>query len=805
MKPANRIITLSVLLGLSTFARAAATPDSLLAERMLQAASAFSQDTKTEPAAPLVADAAQRLVGNDARLLREMIDLRLQLGHGKKAIELLNAYRKLEPTDELAQVQTIDLLVDQMESADARKTYLSQVVGSESVSAAVRSHAGVKLYSLLIESGDDAAAAEQLKKAIAVNPANPKALQLHLERLYASDAKPDVRAAALVDLLKSNPMQPASIAALAQELARVGASDEAITMYRAAFDMNNALGVAPDASDVINLSAMLLASDKAADAASLAASATQLAPSSARAWYMRAMVEKKTGNQQNLTAIVFEARSALVKNLMVLHRVVDPNSPEITENTVAAMPDVRADAAKIEPSSNLGRSYAAALGDVAWLDIYFGNNPLDPVIAEAIVSLTGENSVDITRLQGFAALASGQTDEAAVKLGAIADRDALAKVGMLAIKLKKGESKDALRPEASKLLASMPVDVWSSTVRQTLADLSPLTFETPDKASVIAASAKLPTDWLNFVRNTGNFYLMELIPVNVGVGVGEPMLMRLRLQNVGKYPLVIGPGGVIGQRVAIDAQVRGLAEQYFPGVAIGRVSGQLVLQPRQSVQTTVRIDSPELNGFISSAPHIPLTIYASAVSNPRIVQQPQGGAAVVPGPGGIRVQATRVMDRQSVALSREDNRKQMASDLQAPDAMKRLLAYQTVIANVQALLNQPTPNHQQKQLADVGKQMLDQAMATETDASIKAMVKQATMGFAAERDQILKSLGTMVAAPEWQTRMGAVLSATGLPLAKRVDLLKPLENDPDESVKQTAAIIVTIPDPAPTTAPASQP
>ncbi len=803
----NRALkTAAALLALSwTSAGAlATTPESELAERLVQTAGAFAQVPSLADAAQATDELAGRILGNDPRLLRQAVELQFQLGNRDKAIELLNALRKVKPDDQLSQVQTIDLITSGMESADAKRKYLSQVAGVDQVPAEVRSYVCTQLFVLLTEQGDDAEALRQLNQALLLNPVNPKALQFAVERLFTGTSTAAQRAQAVVNLLKSNPMQPASIATLAEELARAGATDEAEVMYRKSLEMNNALSIPPSADDVINLIALLMATGKTQEAPGLAAGATQLAPSSGRAWFMRLLVEKQVGTEQSAAPILNDARAALTRNLMVLHGHLHPNAPEVTEQTPAALPDVVADAAAAKASPDIAAAYAAALSDLAWLDAYFGNKSPDAPVMQALSILLGENGVVTTRLQGFAALQSGRDDEAQVKLAAIADRDALARVGVVALKLKKGESKEALLPEASSLLSQMPVDVWSATLRYSLRDLGPITFASAEKDAVVAESAKLPDAWLQFPRNANTFYLAELRPVRVGVQVGEPMLLTLRIQNIGRFPLVIGPGGVIDQTVAIDAHARGPVEQYFPGVAIVKLTGDLVLQPRESVVTPIRVDNNDLTNFLNSAPHVSLTVYPSAVTNARVVQGQQG-AGIVPGPGGFRVQAASMFDRAATPLAKEAIRQQLAAQLSAADATQRLYAYRAVGANVQALLNVPQATDQHRELAEAGKKMIAEALARETDPAILAQVKQLQLGFERDAAALVQGIKSMTTAPDWQTRATAALLSVSVPHAQRQDVLAALLNDADETVKKLAAAIVAIPDPQPATQPGNNP
>lgn len=780
--------------------RSASQPALDLAEQWLDVADTWSNQNQTVSAAQTLRDAVLPLIVDQPRLQRKAIDITLRLGEREKALELLNAYRKLDPNDQLAQVQTIDLLVDGMQTADARKQYLSRIISSESVHRNVRSHAGVKLFSVLTEMGDDQQAAEALNQALLLNPFNPRALQLRVEKLFHSGAPAQQRAAALVDLLKSNPMQPGVVISLAEELARCGADEQSIQLYRSGFEITRLLGMTPDAQDLTHLSSLLSAQGKHTEAAALATLATQITPSSPNAWFMRIMVEMQAGNDSSFASALSEAKSALTRNLMVLHRSIDPQAPEVTEQTPAALPDVRNDAKSIDPSNPQAQMYVAALGDYAWLDAYFSGQPVDPAVMEALITLTGENSVLVTRLQGFSAWKNRRTDEAKVKLSAIADRDFLAKTALAAIRLEQGESRDTILKEASELLSQMPLGVWASMVRYSLRDLGPISFSTPEKSAVVVEASKLPEKWLNFPQTPGNFYLLELRPLKVGLAVGEPMLLRLRVQNVSEFPLVIGPGGVLDQSVAIDAQVRGPLEQYFPGVAVAKLSSDLVLQPRQSTFANVRIDSGELGSFFQGLPHLPLSVYASAISNPRLVQQAQG-VTVVPGPGGLRAQGESVIDRPPAALQRPDIREQINGMLKSNDPAKRLGGYLTLIGNIRVIQNTPQTTADQKDLVEQGQKILEEAFASESDPFVRALVMQQKLVLLTDPQQVVAHVQSMLGASDRETRLTGCIISARLKQDQRLPLLRDIENDSDESIRRIASTLLHLKDSEPTTTP----
>jgi tetratricopeptide (TPR) repeat protein len=311
----NSRVAAACLLVLTT--AALAPEDAQLAEQFNRAAGAFAGVPGGAAAAMALADAGQRGIGDDLRLIRQAIDLRLSLGQRDQAIDLLAQYRKLDIEDELAQVQYIDLLTGRMQSAEERANYLRRVIDAPTVSPAVRAHAAVLLRHLLIERGDDAAASAALDEALKLNPANPRALQLSLDRALADagrDGAPK-RAAAAVALLQSNPMQPATLALLAEELARAARSRNPPPPTARRSRSPNPSATPPAAHDAVNAASVYHAHGKRRRRGRRADIAAKVDSSLAQAWFMKVLLAK----QADPAARVDAARDALVRNVMAVH------------------------------------------------------------------------------------------------------------------------------------------------------------------------------------------------------------------------------------------------------------------------------------------------------------------------------------------------------------------------------------------------------------------------------------------------------------------------------------------------------
>ncbi|HEY0007242.1 MAG TPA: hypothetical protein VGB55_00835 [Tepidisphaeraceae bacterium] len=792
----SRVPLLLAVLVAAPLAKAASPEQADVAEILMESADSLLQSREGVSVARPLAEIAGRFIGDDARLIRQAIDLRLQLGDRTKALELLTAYRRIDPGDQLAQVQFIDLTVDGMQSADEREAYLAKVVGVEAVAKPVRAHAAVRWHDVLRERMKDAEANAALDKALALNPVNPRALQLASDRAFATAGAPQ-RAAALVNLIKGNPMQPATLAALAEELARAGATEPAAAMFRKSADMSNAVGMPPDVGDLVNIGAGLSAAGAGKDASTAAAAATQIAPGFARGWFLRVLLAKQSGDAAAYDATVAEARGALTKGLMQFAHAVDPAAPQVTKDTPASMPDVRVLATRVAGlnRADVKEAFVTSLGDIAWLDACYTAQAPDPAVMDALKTLSGENSALVTRIAGFTAVSAGRLDEVQVKLGAIAEKDPLARAGLLAMRLKKNEPKPEIAAEASKLLQEMPVDVWSATLRWLVTDAGPITFKTADADAVIAEAAKLPEAWLNLPRTPQTFYLVDLTPLRVGVVPGEPLLLRLTMQNTSEFPLMLGPGGVVDQVVQLDAATRGPIEQYLPAIAAARLSGRMVLQPRESVSTIVRIDTPRLSSLMNSAPHVAISLYASAVTNPRFTKE-----AVVPGPGGFREQAETIIDRPSISITKDNVRNTLYEQTQDNDPLRRLRAVQAIATNVLQLRGLPE-SASAAPLLESAEKVLQNVIEKDASSAVRSTARQLLTSVrpASEQEEGLRG---MLASPDIEARTIGTMMTFGRPQSQRQTLLKPLaESDADPTLKALAAAVMAVPDAPPATQP----
>lgn len=792
------MLGLAVSAGLATSAWAAPTPEQAeLAERLLQTGQRLAAVPAGAQVAGAVADVAERLYENNARLIRADIDVRLALGQRDKAIALLNAFRRLDPGDQIAQVQAIDLQQSRLESAVEKADYLARVAGSDKVPAEVRSHAAVLQANIELERGRDDASAAALAQALALNPLNPKALRMQADHLSSHGTAPQ-RVAAWVNLLRANGLDFTTASRLGEELLRAGLTSQANDYYKRFFAAVDASGFATGPDDAINYSHALIVSGNAADAGDIAAEAIKDTPGDLSLHMLRMLVAKAAGDDAAFKAALSEARTQAIRALIVMHTQVDPNAPKPDDKTEIKLPDVKVDAAAVQAKGDmqLAQQYLQALGDLAWVDAYFGGRAPDAPVSEAINTLAGPDSTLAHRIAGFVALSADRLDEADVAFAPVAERDLLSRLGLLTLKLKKGEDKATIVAEGNKLLAQLPTDVWPLVIRQSLKEAGPLAFKSPEADAVAAEAAKVPDDLWSFGQGRLP-YLVDVTPVTGSVAFGEPILVKVTLQNISRRPLAIGPGTGLTQQVSIDANIRGAGDHQVPAAAIAKMTGRLVLPPLQATSTTVRLDSPELSAQLSQVPQVSASVFVSAVTNPQTTEQ-----GVVPGPGGFRSQGRATIDRPQVAFTRPEVRDKLLTDLNSTDSLKRVRAVAALSACASWM--RQTQSDELKPLFNQAGEMLSQVSEKDASPTVRSLAKQELITLTAEGERV-KILQQMLASQDFEARVLGTLLCVQMPKADREKLLATLVTDGDEAVKNLAVAVVGLPDAAPATQPAGQP
>jgi hypothetical protein len=786
----------------------AETPNPALAERFAAAAQETlrNQDAglPSSQASAALLRAATRLAPTEPRFARLLAEAVERLGEDQPTIDALTAYRQLVPGDESAQVEQIDLYLRVMETADAKVNYLRGVGGADAVPAPVRAHAMFRLAEVLEERSQAQASDETLAESLKLDPLNLDALAMQYARLPA-DAPPEKRVASLVALLRSNPAQAQIAGVLGRELSAVGLTKPALQWYATAFNLYARTSTEPSHREVIDYAAAAYIGGESKLAEDLLAQFLSAYPDNVEAWMLRLIVARSSGDKEAAERIRKQAATALTNRLADLRKAAGDDkatTQPIDPPADAQWPDAAAMLERVRAANKpeLTEAFADAALSAAWFRTYFEEKPdeAQPWIG-VMRALLVEGSQTVARLEGWAFLLQNKPDEARVKLSAAAETDPLAALGLVRLAPKEGDAKAAADADAQKLLAKHGVGLTGATLAEALAFRGIKPAPSPDaSAAVNAELAKFPPLFSRILDYPGALYSLRVDPLRTSHQFGEPILLRVTLQNISDFDLTVGPDGIIRTDLWLDAQLRGIANQPFPGVAFDRLSGPIVLGAKKSMSQIVRASQGSLAQYLQQNPTPSIQLSFTVLTNP-ITR----GGQVEPGPAGQRITSARLVERRGTPNNSAVIEQRVLNAMSNGDPSDRIRALELVATFMDLVSRQDTSGQQPQDpaAAAAAAEDMKKALASlrdvmrrgaaDGDASVRAWANYCIAAFAPEAERVA-GIEAMTADPAWQSRMLGVLLSQTKGGARQV-IAKLGESDPDPLVKQYAAAVAALP------------
>jgi tetratricopeptide (TPR) repeat protein len=785
-----------------------------LAERVCQIAQISLLGGTIEPATlhqtAALLEIACRLNPNEPRFLRLLTEAYLQLGgrEGREgATSSLTRYLKLVPSDLGAWVTMIDLNSSQMETADAKKKYLDQLIGDDRISAEVRSSVAVQAAGLAMERGETEQCGQYTDQALKFMPLNPSALRMKYAQLTA-DATVTQRVELLLMALRSNPAQPWATASLADALADAGLVDPAILWYQKTFDMLQRMYTQGDIKLANNYASELVIADQLAVADTFVRRITDSDPTNSVAATLALLIDKRSGSADKIQASTDKLRAALQTRLSRISDHLNNRAPSTTQPSTTEPStdvDIPGDVKKLlangadELNRVVSADYAAGLGELAWLEIYFNNKPADAEqYMSALRQLVPADDPVVARLEGWSLLVDGKAAEAKVKLSAVADREPLAALGMLRAE---NEFSPAQATAISRRLLSRHASgLVGAILIEGLRDKVGLMPPGPDAQTIRDLLEKFPKDWLDFLdfSKVKNFYLLKADPDRVAHAYNVAMLMTVTVQNISDYDLTVGPEGAIKPDLWFDVNIRGLSQQNIQGVAFDRLTSHMILHPRESTSVTLRVDQGPLLAALQGNPAIEQPLYFSVVTNPMTL--PSG---ITPGPGGYRTTA-KVVVRSSSPLSPASLQTWYNQILSGPaDVRMRTLELLGNYANAMRRAEQPEAKAKSSELVDMIRKCTGDPVPA---VRSQAMIVTGILAEESLREGFVRQLMT---ANTFVERAGGLIAAAQLvPPDKRKELVRPVAEDKsaDPLLRKMAAAEIEVAElPPPATQPTTEP
>ena len=624
-------------------------------------------------------EAATRLAPDEPRYQRLLVEAAGRAGDEETILKTLERYRKLVPNDEYAQVQLIDLYLKRMQSADDRINYLKSIIDSPAVANGVRSFAAMRLAGALAERMQNDLANEAVGVALKLNPLNLDALRLQLQHVQQNGSPAD-RLAAEFSLLQSNPAQPAVALDVAREFADAGMVQRSLEWFRQAVGLHRQMGLVPGADLGVDFASELFISGDTKQALGLMEQVTNANPDDLNAWLLKLIVARNAGNKELQTQTIQKAHVALTNRMALLAKQAGSTTATTRPMDFTGevpLPDPMADLALIQQNKpDLVQQYAPVAGGMAWLKVFFEEKPAQAVpFTNAVAKAIGEGHEVTARLQGWQYLVAGNNDEARVKLSAVADRDPIAALGMIRLAGKDAAAEQKAVEQARQMLQQAPSRLTGAFLYAELAPRGVTIKPTATAPMLEKVLEAFPKDWMKIIDQPQTFYAARIEPVSgrVSVPVGEPVLVQATITNIGRYPLTMGPEGVIHPDLWFDAQTRGVQPNFYPAEAFARMGCPILLMPNQSVSQVVRLDQAQLLATLERYPAAHFQIMAMMMTNPTTI-----GGQVRPGPAGTQVALSNLMERRGAPVGQLDVRQKLADAIQSGTPEEKIRAAETL-------------------------------------------------------------------------------------------------------------------------------
>jgi len=544
----------------------------------------------------------------------------------------LRQYLRLRPGDDVAQLRLIEQLVDAKQTVDDRLAFYRRIAegpASGNFSNALRSRVAYRAAVLSAEQGDRQQYTRLLGKALQLDPTN-KAAAAESFRAIAADPDSSLsdRAAALFTLFQADPTDPATHAMIADFQFTRGFYVGAVDWYVTAERLQAARGGAIDAAVVHNWAMALWGSGRSAAALQLLGYLDPPPPDqSDEADEPDESGQPDGAPADGLEAPPTDAGRAPLETLMLRAVIAAAGADEATvDKHFSVLADRFEQADPADADLRLARCWAYLLCDRNPAKV----NALLPKVAD-------EPTREL--LAGWLALRTGNDDRAAATLGALADADPRAKLGLGVLAEKRDEIDKALGLY-TQVYQARPDDIFGLTAVSHMRRLSaspPVAGDVRQAANLFAA---VPADLRNMAANPMKFIQLKLTPESSRYDYGQPINATLELRNVSNQPLSLGPDGAVPTQVLLMPSIR-LNRQPGPQLSpvVLDMHRTLMIGPRRSLALPVRLDLGVTSQILNMFPTAHAGLNVVAVLNPRIA--PNG--KFEPGPLGSAVQTRGIV------------------------------------------------------------------------------------------------------------------------------------------------------------------
>ena len=762
-------------------AGAAEADELALSERIAAFADRYGNTAVSGPYKQAIYDAAGRLSERNVRFRRNRFHAAVLAGDGASMLATLQEWRKLEPASLFVQMRLIDAYLTKLQTADARLTYLEQIIKTESMDAQVRSHAAVQAARLQIEQSRTQLAMQTLRRAVILNGLNREALQLQWQ-LSVNGSTPVQRISLLLAMLKADPGSIDNVVRVAEELALLQMTQPALQWYGHAATIAAPVGgLATETSK--DYAAELLIAGQDRGAAEIGSKLLGRNSSDPGAWFLTLLAEQ--GMKDRIELVKKNALIGILNHVAIARSAIGVReaTTQPLGSDIVSFPDVSGDTQLLEKTSPQQRSdYVSAIADLTWLLVYHDDKLAQSAPFIKVLETAAADDTDLlARLHGWVLLKSGKIEEARAIFAGVVDRDPLAAIGMLCILKQDPASVPAATDLARRLSTALPTRLLGAYVRGEAGPQVPPAAD-PTVDAVRDMLDRFPREILRMSIVPQDFLTMRLQPQQVGHDFADPILVDVELRNLKEFPLVVGPAGM-ARDVWLDVQSRGLLQQWVSGVSYEAIDGPVLLPVGAAMRWTVRIDRGPLREVLERTVQQALQLSVFSLTN--TVPTDMG---VVPGPCGIRGRMTQMLERRAASLPGDAALRKARATVGGEDAVAKLNLIDQVAAHIRLSADPEGP--ESVKAIDAELRDILMRLAQDSTVSVRAWAKLQMARLGMEPAE--KVAGDLGAEPIWFARLLAAMASMETSEKSREVIISKLSSDDDATVRRLAQSIPAV-------------
>ncbi len=705
----------------------------------------------------LFMQAAQRVEPELAEAYHWSYDLLSALGREAEALENLGRYVALQPDDQPAYLDWIDLNLRSLQTVEQRVDFCRKQLDRKDRPAEILSHLHRRLAEMFFNRGDLGSADTEAAGAVEAYPCNFSAMVL-LEQLRTEPTGPAAQVQSLLRVLACNPGDLESTRRLADLLYLENLPAEAVRWYQHAIRLYERIPpyTVPPELQLAKASALIDAGNFE-PAEQILRAVNESHPDRVDGKLVSARLAEKRGDPAAAKRHI-EAASEKVKFLLANAGPSTPLDPDL-------------------------------VAEVAWFFAHYDPQPAEAEkLARAVLAERPDSPV-AKRALGSALRQTGRGDEAIKILEPLADTDIWA-----AIELALALDSHSRSFQARAYLQAAGTQPATGEQRAALAALgvpasSSAPATRPATADIRTALEDFDAAVLEYPLDTSKYLFVTIRPAETDFLPGRPWWCDFEIKNSGPFAVTLGAGQMTDAELLCTVETTGDRRRTSGATLRVSLNRKVRLAPGERISLRQTLDIGTIRAGMIGTPQMDHQVSVSAILAPVMTSDQQGQPMWRAGLGGMELGPVRFR-RRALGVNRETLdkiigvvRSGAAPDrIRAVELLAMLLAEQQHLAAGRLKYNAARLNTDTLQNA-----ILDRL--GDPDWSVRVRVVEGLRWFLLDQAATQQAMRLLNDA-HWLVRGLALRMLTDHYAEKFASVLqRHAENDPDPWVRRLAAAL----------------